>query len=82
MQRAELAVSLAQVPDQRRQVVQHGMADGVRYQLQHVVVLLDLQQKARFGCQHQTADGVLKQFVDPLGDGAGAVTAEAADPQV
>ena len=69
---------VAEVLEQAWQVVQGGVADLAGQQLQYVIVLLDLQQVAAVRGAGEAGQGVAEQFLDPLGDGLGAVAAEAA----
>ena len=78
VQRAVAGLFLAEVLEQARQVVQGGVADLAGQQLQYVIVLLDLQQVAAVRGAGEAGQGVAEQFLDPLGDGLGAVAAEAA----
>ncbi|MNZ86133.1 hypothetical protein D3C78_1049480 [compost metagenome] len=81
LQRAVARQVAAQVFHQCRQVGQAGVADPVRLQLQHMETLLDLQQEARHTGSTQQRLGFIEEFLHALGDGLGAIAAEAAHPQ-
>ncbi|MOA13883.1 hypothetical protein D3C78_1339510 [compost metagenome] len=82
VQRAVARHFFAQVIDQCRQSGQRDVLDLARHQLQHVVVLLDLDQVAMIEPAQQQVLRGIEDFLDPLGNELRAVMAEATHPQL
>ena len=81
VQRAVGGLFLAQVIEQGGQGAQGHMPDLAGYQLQRVVVLLDLDQVALVEVAQQQVLRGVEDLLDPPGNELCAVVAEALDPQ-
>lgn len=80
VQRAVLAALLAQATQYRVMIGQGGQGDLSRLQFQYMGVLRHLQQVAMVEpLLEQQLSGV-EDFLDPQGDGLGAIATEAAHP--